>query len=79
MSATAAINHEALHSAMLLKRKDVLPLGFRPPLISMSWADPPGLMLRAIADRFWTTPFTREGPSPPKVAMPRRTIIVPIG
>jgi hypothetical protein len=48
------------------------PLVLMPPAISISRAEPPGLMLNAMAERLITTPLTSDGPVPPNVSMPRR-------
>ena len=45
----------------------------------MSLADPPGLTLSPMAESVVITPLTSEGPVPPKVSMPLRTMILPTG
>jgi hypothetical protein len=44
-----------------------------------SRAEPPGLMLSAIAESVVTTPFTSDWPVPPNVSMPRRASNRPMG
>src|ERR1019366_9360084 len=54
------------------------PLVLMPPAISISRAEPPGLVLRAMAERLIRTPLTNDGPVPPNVSTPRRTTSRPI-
>ena len=56
-----------------------LPRVVKPPLMSISRAEPPGLMLSAIAYKVITVPFTSDSPVPPKVSMPRCTTSFPTG
>ena len=48
---------------MLFDWARAAPLVLTPPAISISRAEPPGLMLSAMADSVMTTPLTSDGPS----------------
>ena len=70
---------EGFYRAVLLDRRNARSVRFYAAADVSSRAEPPGLMLSAIAESVVTTPFTSDWPVPPNVSMPRRASNRPMG